>query len=157
MVKTENPLLLSLYGHIVDGILQETSNIEEANEQLRQIGATIGSNLYLNTEIAEKTKDTITTREDVSKLVEVVFRNLLDKKPTDIDMDSARGSIRVSDKDCVWCQEVNLEGMRGFGYCEIFSGIMGSILEFKGVQAKVFQELSKATGSETCIWNIRLG
>ncbi len=157
MVKTENPLLLSLYGHIVDGILQETSNIEEANDQLRQIGATIGSNLYLNTEIAEKTKDTITTREDVSKLVEVVFRTLLNRKPTDIDMDSARGSIRVSDKDCLWCQEVNLEGMRGFGYCEIFSGIMESILEFKGVQAKVFQEMSKATGSERCIWNIRLG
>jgi hypothetical protein len=157
MVKTENPLLLSLYAHIVDGILEQTGNIEEANERLREIGATIGSNLYLNTEIGEKTKDTITTREDVAKLVEVVFRALLDKKPSDVDMDSARGSIRVSDKNCIWCQEVNLEGMRGFGYCEIFSGILSSILEFKGVQAKVFQEMSKATGAESCIWNIRLG
>ncbi|MHA1637074.1 MAG: hypothetical protein ACTSUO_05775 [Candidatus Thorarchaeota archaeon] len=156
MVKTENPLLLSIYAHIVEGILQETGNIEEANEKLRELGTTIGSHLYLNTEISEKTKDTITTREDVAKLVEVVFRTLLNRKPSDIDMDSARGSIRVSDKECVWCQEVNLEGMRGFGYCEIFSGILEAILEFKGVQAKVFQELSKATGAESCVWNIRL-
>ena len=156
MVKTENPLLLSIYAHIVERILQETGGIEEANEKLRELGATIGSNLYLNTEISEKTKDTITTREDVSKLVEVVFRTLLNKKPSDIDMDSSRGSIRISDKECIWCQEVNLEGMRGFGYCEIFSGILEAILEFKGVQAKVFQELSKATGAESCIWNIRL-
>lgn len=156
MVKTNNPLLFTLYANIVDKILESTSNIEEANEQLRALGQELGSNLYLNTEIADKTKDTISTREDVAKLVEVVFKILHDSKPTDIDMDSARGSIRVSDRNCVWCQEVNLEGMRGFGYCEIFSGIMQSILEFKGVDAKVFQELSKATGADACVWNIRL-
>ena len=156
MVKTENPLLLTIYGNIVDKILESTSNIEEANDQLRALGQELGSNLYLNTEIGDKTKDTISTREDVAKLVEVIFKILLDKKPTDIDMDSARGSIRVSDRDCVWCQEINIEGMRGFGYCEIFSGILQSILEFKGVDAKVFQELSKATGADACVWNIRL-
>ena len=73
-----------------------------------------------------------------------------------MDMDSARGSIRVGDKNCIWCQDITLEGMRGFGYCEIFSGIMETILEFKGVQAKVFQEMSRATGSDMCVWNIRL-
>ena len=156
MVKINNPLLLTLYANIVDKLLESTSNIEEANEHLRALGQELGSNLYLNTEIADKTKDTISTREDVAKLVEVVFKILLDSKPTDIDMDSARGSIRVSDKNCVWCQEINLEGMRGFGYCEIFSGILQSILEFKGVDAKVFQELSKATGADACVWNIRL-
>ncbi len=157
MAKTENPLLLAIYSYIVDGVLDETSNVEEANERLRDIGRLLGSQLYLNTEIADKTKDTITTREDVSKLVDVIFRVLHDKRPSDVDMDSARGSIRVSDKECVWCQEVSLEGMRGFGYCEIFSGILESILEFKDVDAKVFQEMSKATGAEACIWNIRLG
>jgi hypothetical protein len=71
-------------------------------------------------------------------------------------MKTARGSIRVSDDDCLFCQEVNLEGMRGFGYCEVFSGILESILEFKGVDAKVFQELSRALGAEECVWNVRL-
>lgn len=156
MAKIENPLLLTLYTHIVDRVLEETSNIEEANESLREVGRTIGSHLYLNTEIADKTKDTINTREDVAKLVDVVYKILYDKRPQDVDMDSARGSIRVSDKECVWCQEVSLEGMRGFGYCEIFSGIMESILQFKGVQAKVFQEMSRATGSDMCVWNVRL-
>ncbi|MHA1576711.1 MAG: hypothetical protein ACTSU3_05060, partial [Candidatus Thorarchaeota archaeon] len=156
MVKTENPLLLTLYANIVDKMLESTSSIEEANDQLRALGQELGSNLYLNTEIVDKTKDTISTREDVSKLIEVIFKILHDKKPSDIDMDSARGSIRIVDNDCVWCQEVNLEGMRGFGYCEIFSGILQAILEFKGVDAKVFQELAKATGSDSCVWNIRL-
>ncbi len=153
----ENPLLLSIYGWIVDGVMEETSNIEAANERLRDIGRGLGTNLYLNTEIADKTKDTITTREDVSKLIESVFKVLYDKKPDDLDMDSARGSIRVTDEECVWCQEVNLEGMRGFGYCEIFSGILESILDFKGVDVKVFQEMSRATGAEVCVWNVRLG
>jgi len=156
MAKIENPLLLTLYTHIVDKILDETKNIEEANEAIREIGRNIGSHLYLNTEIVDKTKDTITTREDVAKLVDVVYKILYNRRPQDVDMDSARGSIRVSDKDCVWCQEISLEGMRGFGYCEIFSGIMESILEFKGVQAKVFQEMSRATGSDQCVWNVRL-
>jgi hypothetical protein len=145
-----------MYSHTVEKILETTGNIEEANEALRQMGREIGSNLYLNTEIAEKTKDTITTREDVAKLADVVYKVLYDKRPNDVDMDSARGSIRISDKDCIWCQEVSLEGMRGFGYCEIFSGIMEAILEFKGVQAKVFQEMSKATGADMCVWNVRL-
>ena len=156
MVKADNPLLLTLYANIVDKLLESTNNIEEANDHLRALGQELGSNLYLNTEIADKTKETISTREDVAKLVEVVFKILLDKKPTDIDMDSARGSIRVSDRECVWCQEINLEGMRGFGYCEIFSGILQAILDFKGVESKVFQEMSKATGADACVWNIRL-
>jgi hypothetical protein len=145
-----------MYSHTVERILETTSNIEEANEALRQMGRDIGSTLYLNTEIADKTKDTITTREDVARLADVVYKVLYDKRPNDVDMDSARGSIRISDKNCIWCQEVSLEGMRGFGYCEIFSGIMESILEFKGVQAKVFQEMSKATGADMCVWNVRL-
>ena len=156
MPKTDNPLLLTLYAHIVDGVLDATSNIEEANQRLREIGTEIGSQIYLNSEISEKTKDTVTTREDVAKLVDVIYKIMHNKRPTDVDMDSARGSIRVSDKTCVWCQEVSLEGMRGFGYCEIFSGILQAILEFKGVESKVFQETCKATGAETCIWNVRL-
>ncbi len=156
MPKIENPLLFTMYSHMVDKVLEETNNIEEANEKLRQIGREIGSQLYLNTEIAEKTKDTISTREDVSRLVDVVYKILFDRRPQEVDMDSARGSIRVGDKNCIWCQDITLEGMRGFGYCEIFSGIMETILEFKGVQAKVFQEMSHATGSDMCVWNIRL-
>ena len=157
MPKTNNPLLLSFYAHYVDKILSETSNIDEANQKLRDLGHEIGPQIYLNTEIVEKTKDSITTREDVAKLIDVVYRALYDKKPSEVDMKTARGAVRISDKNCVWCQEVNLEGMRGFGYCEIFSGILESILEFKGVDAKVFQEMSRATGAEECIWNVRLG
>ena len=156
MAKIENPLLLTMYTQTVEKILETTSSIEEANEALRTLGREIGSHLYLNTEIADKTKDTINTREDVAKLADVVYKVLYDKKPNDVDMDSARGSIRITDKNCVWCQEVSLEGMRGFGYCEIFSGIMEAILEFKSVQAKVFQEMSRATGSDICVWNVRL-
>ncbi|TFG34699.1 hypothetical protein EU527_01880 [Candidatus Thorarchaeota archaeon] len=156
MPKIENPLLLSLYSYYVDKVLSETSNIDEANQKLRDLGREIGQQIYLNTEIVEKTKDSVTTREDVSKLIEVVFKALYDKKPSDVDMKTARGSVRISDTDCVWCQEINLEGMRGFGYCEIFSGILEQILEFKGVEAKVFQESCRATGSEVCVWNVRL-
>ncbi len=157
MPKIENPLLLSFYAYYVDKILSETSNIDEANQRLRDLGRAIGQQIYLNTEIVEKTKDNVTTREDVSKLIEVVYKVLYNKKPTDVDMKTARGSVRISDKDCVWCQEVNLEGMRGFGYCEIFSGILESILEFKSVDAKVFQEMCRATGADISIWNVRLG
>ena len=71
-------------------------------------------------------------------------------------MKTAEGSIRVSDGNCIFCQEVNLEGMRGFGYCEIFSGILEAILEFKGVDANVFQMYSRALGADECVWNIRL-
>ncbi len=157
MPKIENPLLLSFYGYYVDKILEETSNIEEANQRLRDLGREIGQQIYLNTEIVEKTKDNVTTREDVSKLIDVVYKVLYDRKPTDVDMKTARGSVRISDKECVWCQEVSLEGMRGFGYCEIFSGILESILEFKSVDAKVFQEMCRATGADMCVWNVRLG
>ncbi len=156
MAKIVNPLLYTLYAHMVDNVLSSTSTIEDANEGLRDIGRGIGSQLYLNTEIADKTKDNITTREDVAKLIDVVYKILFDKKPNEVDMDSARGSVRVSDKSCIWCQDISLEGMRGFGYCEIFSGIMETILEFKGVQAKVFQEMCRATGSAECVWNVRL-
>jgi predicted hydrocarbon binding protein len=156
MPKVENPLLLAMYSNMVDKILASTPNIEEANKTLRSLGKELGSQLYLNTEIAEKSKDSVTTREDVGRLVDVIYKVLLDRRPSDVDMDSARGSIRVTDKNCIWCQEVNLEGMRGFGYCEIFSGILEAILEFKGVDAKVFQETSKATGADYCTWNIRL-
>ena len=157
MPKIENPLLLSFYAHYVDKILSETSNIDEANQRLRDLGREIGEQIYLNTEIVEKTKASVTTREDVSKLIDVVYKILYDKKPTDVDMKTARGSVRISDKECVWCQEVSLEGMRGFGYCEIFSGILESILEFKSVDAKVFQEMCRATGADLCVWNVRLG
>ena len=157
MPKIENPLLLSFYAHYVDKILSETSNIDEANQRLRDLGREIGEQIYLNTEIVEKTKANVTTREDVSKLIDVVYKILYDKKPTDVDMKTARGSVRISDKDCVWCQEVSLEGMRGFGYCEVFSGILESILEFKSVDAKVFQEMCRATGADMCVWNVRLG
>lgn len=157
MPKVENPLLVSFYANAVDRVLSETSNIDEANQKLRDLGHEIGQQIYLNTEIVEKTKDSVTTREDVAKLIEVVYKVLYDKKPNDVDMKTARGSVRISDKECVWCQEVNLEGMRGFGYCEIFSGILEKILEFKGVDAKVFQEMSRATGAEMCVWNVRLG
>ncbi|NHI83708.1 MAG: hypothetical protein EAX81_05345 [Candidatus Thorarchaeota archaeon] len=156
MAKIENPLLLSLYAQWVDGILAETDNIEDANERLRELGREMGSHIYLNTEIAEKTKDTVMTREDVSKLVETIYKVLFNKKPTDIDMKTARGSVRVTDDECVWCQDVTLEGMRGFGYCEGFSGIVEAILRFKGVEAEVFQESCRATGAGSCTWNIRL-
>ena len=156
MPKTDNPLLLSLYAHYVDKVLSETTNIDEANQKLRDIGYEIGQQIYLNSEIAEKTKDSVTTREDVAKLIEVVFKTLYDKRPADVDMKTARGSVRISDQNCVWCQEVNLEGMHGFGYCEIFSGILESILEVKGVEARVFQEQSRATGANMCVWNVRL-
>ncbi len=156
MPKIENPLLVSLYSYYVEKVLEETSNIDEANQRLRTLGNEIGQQVYLNTEIIEKTKDNVTTREDVAKLIEIVYRVLFDKKPKDIDMKTARGSVRITDDQCVWCQEVNLEGMRGFGYCEVFSGILESVLEFKGVDAKVFQELSKATGADACVWNVRL-
>ncbi|MFW9806575.1 MAG: hypothetical protein ACFFFK_07595 [Candidatus Thorarchaeota archaeon] len=156
MPKIENPLLISLYSYYVEKILAETESIEDANQRLRDLGREIGEQVYLNTEIVEKTKDNVTTREDVAKLIEVVYKVLYDKKPKDVDMKSARGSVRITDDECVWCQEVNLEGMRGFGYCEVFSGILESILEFKGVDAKVFQEMSRATGADSCIWNVRL-
>ncbi len=157
MPKIENPVVLSVYAHYVDKMLTETSNIDEANQRLRDLGREIGEQIYLNTEIVEKTKDNVTTREDVSKLIDVVYKILYDKKPTDVDMKTARGSVRISDRECVWCQDVNLEGMRGFGYCEIFSGILESILEFKSVDAKVFQEMCRATGADMCVWNVRLG
>jgi hypothetical protein len=156
MPKIENPLLHSLYAQTVDKVLSDTSNIEDANAQLRAIGRELGSQIYLSTEIVDKTKDTVTTREDVAKLIDVIFKVLFNRKPSDVDMETARGSVRISDKDCLWCQDVNLEGMRGFGYCEVFSGILESILEFKGVEAKVFQEMSKANGAEECVWNVRL-
>jgi hypothetical protein len=156
MAKIENPLFLSLYAYNVEKVLEQTSNIDEANQKLRDLGADLGQHLFLNTEIANKTKDTIQTREDVSKLIETSFKILFDRKPTECDMESARDSIRVADKDCVFCQDVNLEGMRGFGYCEVFSGILESLLKLKGVDVKVFQEMSKATGSEMCVWNVRL-
>jgi hypothetical protein len=156
MSKIENPLLLSLYSYHVERVLAETSNIDEANQKLRDIGYEIGQQIYLNTEIVEKTKDNVTTREDVAKLIEVVFKVLYDRRPTDVDMRTARGSVRISDQNCVWCQEVNLEGMQGFGYCEIFSGILEAILEVKGVDARVFQEQSRATGANMCVWNVRL-
>jgi hypothetical protein len=156
MPKIENPLLISLYSHYVEKILSETTSIDEANQRLRDLGTEIGQQVYLNTEIVEKTKDNVTTREDVAKLIEIVYRVLFDKKPKDIDMKTARGSVRITDDECVWCQEVNLEGMRGFGYCEVFSGILESVLQFKGVDAKVFQESSQATGAEACVWNVRL-
>ena len=156
MPKIENPLLISLYSHYVEKILAETESIEDANERLRELGREIGQQVYLNTEVVEKTKENVTTREDVAKLIEIVYRVLYDKKPRDVDMKTARGSVRISDDECVWCQEINLEGMRGFGYCEVFSGILESILEFKGVDAKVFQEMSKATGADACVWNVRL-
>ncbi|TFG10887.1 hypothetical protein EU538_00330 [Candidatus Thorarchaeota archaeon] len=156
MAKIENPLFLSIYSKMVDDILMSTANVEEANEKLRELGSEMAQQIYLTTEIVDKTKETITTREDVSKLIEVLFKVLFDKKPSDIDMESARGSVRVSDESCIWCQEVNLEGMRGFGYCEAFSGILQSILQFKGVDAKVFEESCKATGAEQCTWNVRL-
>ena len=156
MPKIENPLLISLYSYYVEKVLAETSNIDEANQKLRDLGKEIGQQVYLNTEIVEKTKDNVTTREDVAKLIETVYRILFDKKPKDVDMKTARGSVRITDDECIWCQEVNLEGMHGFGYCEVFSGILESVLEFKGVDAKVFQEMSKATGADACVWNVRL-
>lgn len=156
MPKTENPLLLSLYSKVVDQILSETSNIDEANRRLRDIGREMGSQIYLTTDIVDKTKDILMTREDVARLVEIVFRILYDKKPTSVDMETARGSVRVTDTSCIWCQEVHLEGMVGFGYCEVFSGILESILAFKSVEAKVFQETCHATGADSCQWNIRL-
>ena len=156
MPKIENPILISLYSHYVEKTLSETDNIDEANQRLRDLGREIGQQVYLNTEIVEKTKDNVNTREDVAKLIETVYKILFDKKPKDVDMKTARGSVRITDDNCVWCQEVNLEGMRGFGYCEVFSGILESILEFKGVDAKVFQEMSRATGADACIWNVRL-
>lgn len=156
MPKIENPLLISLYSHYVEKILAETESIEDANERLRELGREIGQQVYLNTEVVEKTKENVTTREDVAKLIEIVYRVLYGKKPRDVDMKTARGSVRISDDECVWCQEINLEGMRGFGYCEVFSGILESVLEFKGVDAKVFQEMSKATGADACVWNVRL-
>ena len=156
MPKVENPLLISLYSHYVEKILSETDNIDAANQKLRDLGSEIGQQLYLNTEIVEKTKDSVTTREDVAKLIEVVYKVLFDKKPKDIDMKTARGSVLITDDNCVWCQEVNLEGMRGFGYCEVFSGILQTILKFKDVDAKVFQEMSHATGADACVWNVRL-
>jgi hypothetical protein len=156
MPKIENPLLLSLYSYHVEHVLAETTNIDEANQKLRDLGYEIGQQIYLNTEIVEKTKDSVTTREDVAKLIDIVFKVLYDRRPTDVDMRTARGSVRISDVNCVWCQEVNLEGMQGFGYCEIFSGILEAILEVKGVDARVFQEQSRATGANMCVWNVRL-
>jgi predicted hydrocarbon binding protein len=156
MTDLENPLFVCLYGQIVEKVLAETANVEEANQKLRELGKEMGSHLYLTTAIADKTKDNIVTREDVSKLVESLFKILFNRKPTDIDMESTRGSIRVSDEKCLFCQGVNLEGMRGFGYCEVFSGILESILEFKGVESSVFQELSRALGADECVWNVRL-
>ncbi len=156
MAKIENPLLVSMYSQIVEKILAETNSVEEANQRLRDFGREIGFQVYMSTEIEEKTKERIDTREDVAKLIDTVFKALYNKRPTDVDLESARGSVRVSDKSCVWCQDVHLEGMRGFGYCEIFSGILEAILEYKGVQSKVFQEMSRATGSEMCVWNVRL-
>ncbi len=156
MPKIENPILISLYSHYVEKTLSETDNIDEANQRLRDLAREIGQQVYLNTEIVEKTKDSVNTREDVARLIETVYKILFDKKPKDVDMKTARGSVRITDDNCVWCQEVNLEGMRGFGYCEVFSGILESILEFKGVDATVFQEMSRATGADACIWNVRL-
>ena len=156
MPKVENPLLISLYSYYVEKILSETDNIEAANQRLRDLGSELGQQIYLNTEIVEKTKDSVTTREDVAKLIEVVYKVLFNKKPKDIDMKTARGSVLITDDSCVWCQEVHLEGMRGFGYCEVFSGILQTILELKDVNAKVFQEMSHATGADACVWNVRL-
>ncbi|MFW9968316.1 MAG: hypothetical protein ACFFEA_14260 [Candidatus Thorarchaeota archaeon] len=156
MANIENPLFISLYAQWVDMVLTETSNIDEANQRLRDLGKEMGSHLYLTTELASKTKESVMTREDVAKLIDSVYKLLFDRKPTNVDVKSARDSVRVSDKDCIWCQEIILEGMRGFGYCEAFSGILEAILEIKGVDAKVFQELCKATGADICTWNVRL-
>jgi hypothetical protein len=84
MPKTDNPLLLSLYGHYVEEVLSKTSNIDEANEALRELGRSLGQQIYLNTEIVEKTKDNITTREDVAKLIDVIFRALSVLKMTTV-------------------------------------------------------------------------
>ena len=67
--KIENPLFLSIYSQNVEQILEETDNIEDANQRLRDLGRELGQQLFLNTEIADKTKETIQTREDVAKLL----------------------------------------------------------------------------------------
>ena len=156
MPKIDNPLLLSLYSYYVDKVLSETSNVDEANQRLRDLGYEIGQQIYLNTDIVEKTKDIVTTREDVAKLIDVVYKVLYDKRPTDVDMKTARGSIRVSDNNCVWCQEVNLEGMQGFGYCQIFSGILDSILERLGNLEEAYLVDDYAEGRDTGIIDLVL-
>jgi hypothetical protein len=156
MVKIENPLLLSLYSQTVDRVLSETANIQEANQRLRDLGHEMASQIYLTTDIVDKLKEKLTTREDVARLIDLLFRILYDKKPTTVDMESARGCVRVTDASCMWCQDVHLEGMLGFGYCEVFSGILESVLGFKGVEAKAFQESCRATGADSCTWNVRL-
>ncbi|MHA2301415.1 MAG: hypothetical protein ACXACD_10720, partial [Candidatus Thorarchaeota archaeon] len=88
MTKIENPLFVSLYAQWVDKILGETSNIDEANQSLRDMGKEMGSSLYLTTELASKTKDTVMTREDVAKLIDNLYKLLFDRKPTDVDMKS---------------------------------------------------------------------
>lgn len=110
MAKIQNPLLLTLYSKYVDRILSNTASIEDANQHLRDFGREIGAEVYLTTEIVDKTKDTVSTREDVAKLMDVIFKSLFNKKPSNVDMKTARGSVRVTDKECLWCQDVHLEG-----------------------------------------------
>lgn len=76
MAKIQNPLLLTLYSKYVDEVLSSTASIEDANQRLRDLGREIGSQVYLTTEIVDKTKDTVSTREDVAKLMDAIFKSL---------------------------------------------------------------------------------
>ncbi len=153
MPKIENPLLVSLYSQWVGRVLSETNTIEEANEKLREVGREMGFQLYLSTELAERT-NSVSGGEDVPRLIDSIFRLLHNRKPSNVDYSSA-DTVRIVDKNCIWCQDITLEGMHGFGYCEGFSGVLEAILEFKGVEARVSQELCRATGDDNCTWNIR--
>jgi predicted hydrocarbon binding protein len=152
--KVAKPLFQATYRELMNYLIQTSSNVDEINRKLKDIGFKVGE--YLLMDYAERIRKHAQAFHEFGSTLQLAYKVNSGQEFTTIWVSDDRRMIKFTDKDCVICEGVEIKDMPGLQYCNLISGVFQAVLTLRGFNGESYQESCRALGDEVCTWTIRL-
>jgi predicted hydrocarbon binding protein len=152
--KVAKPLFQATYRELMNYLIQTSSNVDEINRKLKDIGFKVGE--YLLMDYAERIRKHAQAFHEFGSTLQLAYKVNSGQEFTSIWVSEDRRMIKFTDKDCPICEGVEIKDMPGLQYCNLVSGVFQAVLTLRGFNGESYQESCRALGDEVCTWTIRL-
>ncbi len=151
--KVSKPLFQATYRELLNLLIQSSSNVDEINLKLKNIGFKVGEHLLMD--YAERIRKHAAAFHEFASTLQLAYKVNSGREFTNVWISEDKNTIKFSDENCVLCQGVQITDMPGLQYCNLISGVFKAVLDLRGFKGDTYQESCRALGDEVCTWTIR--
>ncbi len=154
--KVSKPLFQATYRELMNHLIQTSSNVDEINNRMKEIGFRVGEHLLMD--YADRIRKHAAEFHEFANTLQLAYRVNSGQEFTAVWVSEDKNTIKFIDTNCVLCEGVHIDDMPGLQYCNLISGVFKAVLDLRGFKGEAYQESCRAVGDEVCTWTIhRLG